>query len=269
MITKTPCITYLACIVASVTICFTSAQAATIITVNNVVTEFGGNNLGTTTFSNYTVNSAINSPLLVVAVAIEENSVSVSNVSFGGSNLTKATDISASTEGYVTLYYLANPTVDSAAAITVTSGGTDTMGISAFTLSNVNQLNPLGNTDAFSNINNDGGLALDPTTSITSVDSDSLLISALMSGGGSTDYAVTSPGMSFVNEGGGNGGVHMDIGSWEGGALGNTTSLGFTGSTGTRVAIVSAEFIAIPEPSSLILMAVGLFAGVVLIRRRR
>ncbi|MGE9296292.1 MAG: hypothetical protein ACQKBV_08425 [Puniceicoccales bacterium] len=246
-----------------------SAHAVSIITINDIQDEVFGTLQSSFTTADYTVSSSVNSPLLVVAVAIEQFDTSVTGITFGAQNFSLASELEVpdgGNGGYVGIYYLANPIEDAATGITVTTNvATATLALSAFTLSNVNQVTPIGDTATFG----DAAGAVDPSTSLTTVGNESLLISSLMSGGNIGEYSVASPGSQVTELGGGFSGVFLEVGAWEGGALGNTSSLQFDGSTGTRVVLASSEFIAIPEPSEYAFLVGLVGAGALMMRRRK
>lgn len=246
-----------------------SAHAATSITPSNIVSKAveGGDFAGAS--QSYTISDTVNSPLLVVSIASEGGGTSVSGVTFGSANLTPAVQLSTpdgSNGGYAGLWYLTNPTTNTMASVTVTGGTSNVAGFSIFTLSNVNQLNPIGDTDSFGS---DAG-GNPSTNSITAISSDSFLVSAIMSGRSQKDYAFATPTDEFSDLSVGGSTVHLLNAGVDGGALGNTTSLQFDQSADPlRSVQVSAEFrqaAGIPEPSVALLSVFAL--GGFFLRRR-
>ncbi len=237
-------------LVALTTLSPLPAQAQTPIAVSNIITGVNSAPGNGTTFHNlgYTVDGAVVDSLLVITVVIEEGaSTAVTGVTYGSGTFEKADGIvvdDGATFGYSGVWYLLNPDLDTAQNITVTTDGqTNTLSMTAFTLSNVNQSDPLGATATLA-----APVASGPqSTQLTTQGSNSLLISTLMSGGSATDYVI-APSMSavssFINPAGS--GVAMFVGSKDGGAFDSVQTLVFAkGTTNSpRVAIASAEFLA-------------------------
>ncbi|MBT7702261.1 MAG: hypothetical protein HN700_18375 [Verrucomicrobia bacterium] len=179
-----------------------SSQAA--VTVNDVMSTTDNN-----TLSNYTVDSAIPDPLLVVAVMYEasnsEGIADVTGVTFGGVALLLAEEhmVDGGTwDAYAGLWYLTNAVTDSAKDIVVTgeaSAVTDV--ITAFVLSNIDQTDPVGVSGENSDSDPNPSDLL--SVSLTLAQASSLVVAAIADGDESGDWSpggdLNSPEIAVVD----------------------------------------------------------------------
>ncbi len=266
----------LAATVGVATLSGSAAHAVTMVTVNDVQTRAAGPGAGGRYEQSYTVDGSINSPLLVVGVAIEEQGIGSGisgstapaagvsvEVTYGDTTLTTAVEQffdDGTNDGYSGLFYLPTPTVDSQQTVQVAIlgfGNVDTLVFTTYTLSDINQLDPIGDTGAASSTN-----AGTRTVSLTSQSADSLLIANYMTGEGDTNkLSVNAPLTTFSTATLGTGSTVAQLSaSADGGPLGTSTDLSINDTSSLRAVLVGAEFqaiAAIPEPASLALLGAG------------
>jgi hypothetical protein len=192
---------------------------------------------------------------LVVTIGLEgDDSGPNSTVTYNGQNMTLAVENTpATTSGWVGIYYLDNVSSFGAGTLDFTNGGYSA-GVSFMVLS--------GTASGVGNVN-----SADATTLNLNVSADSFMVAAF---GDTADQAVTvdSPLTKLLdsdelpgNDGSASYGTGYQLISSAG-----TATPSFT-STTDRPNMVAAEFTAVPEPSTILLL--GALGSLVFLRRRR
>ena len=193
---------------------------------------------------------------LVVTIGLEgDDSGPNSTVTYNGQNMTLAVENTpATTSGWVGIYYLDNVSSFGAGTLDFTNGGYSA-GVSFMVLS--------GTAAGVGNVN-----SADATTLNLNVSANSFMVAAF----GDTadaDVTVDSPLQTLLD-------VDTDSGFNDGSASygtgyqlissAGTATPSFTSSS-SRPNMVAAEFTAVPEPSTILLLGVG--SSLVFLRRRR
>ena len=131
------------------------------------------------TFSHITPSG--DNRLLVVTVGIR-GTQSVSAVTYGGNNLTLATANGSGTTGgqRVEIWYLVAPDVGSADVVVTYTAGLNQSGVAAISYDGINQLSPIGATAGAV------GLSTNPTVSISTNFTDTLIVGGVSARGGDT-----------------------------------------------------------------------------------
>ena len=211
--------------------------------------------------------------MLFVGVALEGQSGALpgtTDVSFGGTTMTQIFQTNTD-RASLSFWYMLDPT-GTGDVVATKSGNIGAVAMQAFTLSGVDQLTPLGDVNSGAV---EGALP-NPVVSLTTQFADSLVFSALLSGGNASSYDLTDNNMDPVGDldtiveitSSGGDGVFLYSATGPGGGIGANFDAQWNGNNGTRVAVGAMEIKAavVPEPSSLTLIGVGLLAGV-MIRR--
>lgn len=204
---------------------------------------------------------------LVVVVTGEHsfnnNSGKVDSLTYDGVNLVQAGTAyrNAVTNGsdilYHGIFYLDNP-VTTTGIVNLQSQNRGSISIFALT-----GTAPGVGASAITAVNN-------RSISLTTTTSGSMVFAAFGLGGdgntGNTDGITTDSPLTLVD-------AIKDPSNWQGQVVGNSivgtpglTTYGFTGGTQSGAVVSAAEFLPIPEPSSLALLSLG---GLALLRRRR
>ena len=192
---------------------------------------------------------------LVVTISLEgEDSGPNSTVTYNGQNMSLANENTPATSGWIGIYYLDNVSSFGAGTLDFTNGGYSA-GVSFMVLS--------GTAAGVGNVN-----SADATTLNLNVSANSFMVAAF----GDTadaDVTVDSPLQTLLD-------VDTDSGFNDGSASygtgyqlissAGTATPSFTSSS-SRPNMVAAEFTAVPEPSTILLLGVG--SSLVFLRRRR
>lgn len=210
--------------------------------------------------------------VLVVTYGARNADANLASISFNGDSLTNARfeviDINSGISA-AGVWYLPNPDVGTFdISYTMSDDDDDGVVVNAFTLSGVDTSNPLGQTGADSGVQPGSNQPVDMSVSLTGLSTDSLLITSA-AGGWQGTLTPTNVDSELFNGLGKN--VIAAAGTTSVDSASETIDYsflpGFPSDT-QRSAMVTTEFLAIPEPSSVALLigSLGLFF---LGRRRR
>ncbi|MBM3888509.1 MAG: PEP-CTERM sorting domain-containing protein [Verrucomicrobia bacterium] len=226
----------------------------------------------TSTFS-YNVPSGTNRCLVVFAnVGVVSGAYpSVSSVTYGGVPLTRAVSKTQQEQGFFyytdsEIWYLVNPAAGVSQNIVISGAAWDAVANGAVTLYNVNPFTPLGQTGS-NGSSADGSVALSVPLSNLKLESWILSDIGHLSDGTNTPTSNIS-GTFFTHSAFLAGeGERAGAGYTEVDNTSETVSWSYHKASNIRGALVAAEFLAIPEPGSFLLLLSGA-AGVLMVRRQ-